>query len=473
MAIGNKTKREFPNVYVILFVICVFAALLTWIIPAGAFDRVVKNGVSSVVPGSFHFIEQHQQGFWAIFMAIVAGFKAQASLIIMVLFVGAAVYYLQETKALDAAFRQLANSVKGHEEIAIFFIMLVMSIGGATGVFGNVTLVLIPIGVALSAAMGFDPTLGFAMIFFGSFSGFNVGWANFATIGIAQTVAEIPLFSGIGVRLLLNVCNFLLSYFFVWAYFKKIRKDPKNSLNYREGMELSEYMGNGNGNANIEGAKLSKPQTFALLVSAFGILCVVVGALKFSWKADQISATFLIVILVIGLLFKASLNDIVSMFLKGCQSVIPAAFIIGFANAISLLMKNGQILDTIVYYLSIPINLFGPVLGANFMVLANVFINFFISSGSGQATAVMPIMVPIADLTGITRQVAVQAFQFGDGFTNCILPTVGSLMGGLGFAKLEYGKYLKWVWPLILIQILLSLVAITILQSVGWTGVAL
>ncbi|WP_320129873.1 YfcC family protein [uncultured Sphaerochaeta sp.] len=472
MAVANKTKREFPNVYVILFVICIFAALLTWIIPAGSFDRVVKNGVSSVVPGSFHFIERHQQGLWAIFMAIVAGFKAQASLIVMVLFVGSAVYYLQETKSLDTAFRQLANSVKGHEEIAIFFIMLIMSIGGATGVFGNVTLVLIPIGVALSLAMGFDPALGFAMIFFGSFSGFNVGWANFATIGIAQTIADIPLFSGIGVRLLLNVCNFLLSYFFVWIYFKKIKRDPKNSLNYQEGMERSEYMGSGS-EQTIGTSKLSKAQTFSLLASALGIVCVVIGALKFSWKADQISATFLVVILIIGLLNRSNLNGIVSMFLKGCQSVIPAAFIIGFANAISLLMKNGLILDTIVYYLSIPINHFGPVLGANFMVIANVLINFFISSGSGQATAVMPIMIPIADLTGITRQVAVQAFQFGDGFTNCILPTVGSLMGGLGFAKLEYGKYLKWVWPLIAIQLLMALVVITILQSVGWTGVAL
>ncbi|MEA4865264.1 MAG: YfcC family protein [Sphaerochaeta sp.] len=473
MTNGKKAKREFPNVYVILFVICVFAALMTWIIPAGTFDRVSKNGVSSVVAGSFHLTESHQQGLWAIFMAIVAGFKAQASLIIMVLFVGAAVYYLQETKSLATAFKQMANSVKGHEEIAIFFIMLVMSIGGATGVFGNVTLVLIPIGIALSAAMGFDPTLGFAMIFFGSFSGFNVGWANFATIGIAQTIANLPLFSGIGVRLLLNLCNFILSYFFVIMYFKKIKKDPKNSLNYSKGMETFEYMGNGEGNLASKDGGLSKAQAFSLLAASLGIVCVIVGALKFSWGADQISATFLAVIMIIGILHKATLNDIVSVFLKGCQSVIPAAFIIGFANAISILLKNGQILDTIVYYLSIPIDHFGPILGANFMVLANVLINFFISSGSGQATAVMPIMIPIADLTGITRQVAVQAFQFGDGFTNCILPTVGSLMGGLGFAKLEYGKYLRWVWPLIVIQILLSLVAITILQSIGWTGVAL
>lgn len=147
-----------------------------------------------------------------------------------------------------------------------------------------------------------------------------------------------------------------------------------------------------------------------------------------------------------------------------------AAFIVGFANAITVLMKNGNILDTIVYYLAMPINYFGPTVGAAFMYLANVIINFFISSGSGQAAAVMPIMVPIADLTGITRQVAVQAFQFGDGFTNCIIPTVGTLMGGLGFAGISYGKYLKKVMPFIILQLVLALIAIVVLQSIGWTG---
>ncbi len=466
----TEKKKKFPDVYVILVVLAAVAALLTWIIPAGQFERITEGSITRVIPGSFVNVEQNGQTLWDVFRAIVSGFKAQASLITMTLFVGATVYILQSTKAIDVAFKRIAAKVKGREEIAIFFIMLFMTIGGAAGVFGSVTLVLIPIGIFLSLAMGFDRTLGFAMIFFGSFSGFNVGWANFGTIGIAQTIAEIPIFSGIEVRLVIHVIIFLLNYGFVILYLKKLRKDPTNSLNYIPGMSVSEYMGNGDGIEVDLNQKFTKSQIFSLLAGIGGIVTVIIGAVQFRWGADHISATFLCVAIIIGFVSGLGANGTAQAFIKGCTTVVTAAFIIGFANAITILMSNGKILDTIVYYLSNPINRFGDIAGANFMLLSNVIVNIFISSGSGQATAVMPIMVPIADLTGITRQVAVQAYQFGDGFTNCLHPTVGSLMGGLGFAMIPYNKYLKWAAPFILLQVVIAFIAITILQAVQWTG---
>ncbi|QQO10134.1 YfcC family protein [Breznakiella homolactica] len=466
----GKKKWAFPNAFVILIIFCLVAMVMTWVVPAGRFDRVTEGSITKVVPDSFHLVDSKPQNPWDLFRAIVTGFKRQASLIYMTLFVGAAIFMLESTKAIDIAFRKLARAMKGKEALAIFVVMAVMSLGGATGVFGSVTLVLIPIGIFLSRAMGFDNGLGFAMIFFGSFSGFNVGWANFSTIGIAQTIAELPIFSGFGVRVILHICNFILSYFFVLMYFNKIKKDPTRSLNYETGMALGDYMGSTGENEDVSKVKLTVSQIVSLLALVLGIVTVVIGALKFKWGADHISATFLVVSLVIGLVSRFGANGTADGFIKGCSNVVYAAFIIGFANAISVIMESGLILDTIVYYLSIPINYFGPVAGANFMLIANSIINIFISSGSGQATAVMPIMVPIADITGITRQVAVQAFQFGDGFTNCLIPTIGSLMGGLGFAKVQYGRYLKWATPFVLLQIVLACVAITILQSIGWTG---
>ena len=150
--------------------------------------------------------------------------------------------------------------------------------------------------------------------------------------------------------------------------------------------------------------------------------------------------------------------------------MVNAAFIIGFANGISVILASGNILNTIVYWLSIPMSGMGSILGANFMFVANLFINLFIPSGSGQAAAVMPLMVPVADLAGITRQVAVQAFQFGDGFSNCLFPTAGTLMGSLAIAKTDWTKYAKWLMPLLGCQVILSFVSLTILQSIGWTG---
>ena len=207
-----------------------------------------------------------------------------------------------------------------------------------------------------------------------------------------------------------------------------------------------------------------------MLCMVAGLAAVVIGALKFKWGADKISATFLVVCLLIGCVSCKDINVGFNRFIKGCASTVGAAFIVGFANCLTVLMSNGMILDTIVYWLAKPISHMGAVLGAGFMFLANALINFFISSGSGQAAAVMPIMVPIADLTGITRQVAVQAFQFGDGFTNCVIPTIGTLMGGLGFAGISYGKYLKKAMPLILVQITLAFFTLMFLQSIGWTG---
>lgn len=465
----TSNRFQFPNVYVLLFFLVFFAAILTWFIPAGKFERVVENNITQVVPGSFVFVKQNTQGLWQVFRAIVTGFKNQISLILMVLFVGAAIHMLEVSKAIDMAFKKLAQSVKGRESVAILLIMAIMSLGGATGVFGNVTLVLVPIGILLSQAMGFDRTLGFAIIFFGSFSGFNVGWANFGTIGIAQTIAQLPIFSGIGFRILAHIVNFFLSYGFVMIYYNKIKKNPNRSLNYEIGMKIEDYMGDPNIDSN-EVVELSHGQILSLITATCGIVLVVFGALRWGWSADHISSTFLAVSLLIGLFTKNNFNNTFNMFIKGCSTVVSAAFIIGFANGITVIMNQGLILDTIVYYLSVPIGNMGAVAGANFMLFANIIVNFFISSGSGQASAVMPIMVPIADLTGITRQVAVQTFQFGDGFTNVIIPTVGSLMGGLGFAKVSFGKYLKWVIPLVLTQISLSFVAITILQTIGWTG---
>ena len=306
------------------------------------------------------------------------------------------------------------------------------------------------------------------MIFFGQFAGFNVGWANAGVLGMAQSIAEVPLFSGFSARVIFHIVNFTLSYAFVIFYLHQIKKDPVRSLKYEQGLKVNDIMGYQDG--ELGDSPVTKVQVLSMLCMATGLAAVVIGALKFKWGADKISATFLVVCLLIGCVSCKDINVGFDRFIKGCASTVSAAFIVGFANCLTVLMSNGMILDTIVYWLAKPISHMGAVLGAGFMFLANALINFFISSGSGQAAAVMPIMVPIADLTGITRQVAVQAFQFGEGFTNCVIPTIGTLMGGLGFAGISYGKYLKKAMPLILVQIILAFFTLMFLQSIGWTG---
>lgn len=468
---GIKVKLKAPNIVTLLFMLTILAATLTWIIPAGQFDKITEGTITKAIPGSFHFVEQNPQGIWDIFQAIAKGYKDSASLIFMILFIGATIYMAEKSGSIDLCFSKLVDKVQGKEWLAIFVVMAFMTIGGAAGVFGNATLALIPIGIILSEALGYDKFLGFAIIFFGSFSGFAVGWANVTTIGIAQEIAQIPIFSGFAVRLIFHIVNFSICYAFVLRYAKKVKKNYKYSLNHENGFTKEDIMGiKKQGDDVIKSNNITWKHITTLILLALTVILLVVGSLKYNWGVDQYSAAFLMLAVSIGIIHGYGMNGISEEFIKGCKTMVFAGLIVGIARAITIVMTDGQILDTIAYYLSLPINKVGSIFGANLMLLSNIILNFFISSGPGQAATVMPIMIPLADLTGITRQVAVQAYQFGDGITNSIVPTIGTLMGGLAFAKVSYSKYMKWVLPLITTQILLAFVAITVLQYFNWTG---
>lgn len=472
---NEKKKFQFMHTCALLFCITIFAAVLTWIVPAGEFDYEKVGNVNRVVAGTYHAVEQSPQGPWAVVNATVGGFTRASVLMTMIMFVGAAVYILQQTHAIDLAFGKIAGSGKGktNDTLIVFLIMAFMSVGGATGVFANPTVALIPIGILLTTAMGLDRGAGFLIVYLGAYSGFNVGWANPSTLGVAHPIAELPVFSGLNVRIVIHIINFIISYIFVLLYVKGIRKDSTKSLNYEPGMKVEEYIGVG-----AQGAEAVPSHDEVLgtrhivnLIATFGaIAAIIVGSITAGWSNSQIAATFLVLSIFLGLYNGYGINGTTKMFIKGCSTMLGAAFIVGFANGISIILADGKILNTIVYALSIPLNSMGSVLGANFMFIANIFINLFIPSGSGQAAAVMPIMVPVADLCGITRQVAVQAFQFGDGFSNCLFPTAGTLMGSLGIAGVAWNKYAKWFLPMILVQTAFACIALTVLQIIGWTG---
>lgn len=308
------------------------------------------------------------------------------------------------------------------------------------------------------------------MIYLGAYSGFNVGWANPSTLGVAHPIAELPVFSGMPVRFAFHGVNFVLNYVLVMKYIKSIQKDPTKSLCYQEGMAVSEYMGAQEGETFESAGKLNLTQKTCLGVMVLAIIAIMTGAVVAKWGNQQIAAIMFLAVLIQGGVLGLGVNGTTKAFLEGCKPMLNAGFIIAFANGISVILKDGHILNTIVYYLSIPIGSFGPVIGSILMFWANLFINLFIPSGSGQASAVMPLMVPLADLTGITRQVAVQAFQFGDGLSNCIVPTAGTIMGSLGIAGVAYNRYAKWYAPFLLLQSILASIALAVLQLAGWTG---
>ncbi|WP_198470747.1 YfcC family protein [Acetomicrobium sp. S15 = DSM 107314] len=455
-------KSKIPHVFALMFIITILMAVLTWIVPAGQYERVKEGTITKVVADSFRIVDPNPQGFWDVFNAVVKGWIQSASMIFMVFFVGGAIKILEETGTIRVGMNHIIHKLKGKEIWAVAIIMFLMSIGGATGVFANPVVALIPLGIVLAKGLGYDNVVGFAMIYLGSYIGFNVGWGNVFTVGIAHTIAELPMFSGFGVRVFFHVVNYILVFGFVYLYIKKIKADPTNSLTY----SIEEPSAQNNIFEEKEAMTTRHMICTAIVVVAFG--AIIYGSLRLQWGIDHYSVVFLMVAVFCGLLGGLGINGTSIAFVKGCSSMAYAALVIGMARGISVVMTDGKIIDTVVYYLSLPIAMFGPVVGAVFMFFANIVINFFIPSGSGQAVTVMPIMVPLADLTGITRQVAVQAFQFGDGFTNCIIPTASVLMGCLGLSGIPYEKYVKWAAPLIAIQLVLAAIALVVLQLLHW-----
>lgn len=471
MVVEKKKTKEFPDVYALLFLICIVAMILTWIIPAGAFDRVKEGSITKVVADSFHYIERSRQTPWDLLQCIFQGFMNSSKIIYMIFFCGTAVAMVEETKSLSTAFGIVARKLRGKEMIAIAIIMFGLALGNAAGAFGNIGVALMPIGLVMAHAIGGDDFLGFLIIYFGLMSGFSIGFANPGILGVAQTIAEVPIFSGAPPRVFAFILNVVFLYIVTLRYYAKIKKNPMLSLNYQEGLTPDQYMGSKGTDENSTGEiKMTKRQIAVIAFFIFAVTLCVVFTIKFQWSPNKIGSWFLGISIITGIISGFSMNEIAKKFIKGCSPMIYASFITGLATGISLILNQGNIMDTIVYALSLPLAKVGAVFGAGLMVIVNALINLIIPSGSGQAAVVMPLMTPIADVVGITRQVAVQAFQFGDGLANLATPLNGPMMGCLAIAGVGFPKYIKWALKFILIQIAIATVYTMILQAIGYMG---
>ncbi|MCD8020294.1 MAG: AbgT family transporter [Clostridiales bacterium] len=475
---NEKTKKKelikLPSALTILLLLALLCAVLTWIIPTGNYDTEVVDGTTTVVAGTYHLVERTPVGLFGALRGIVNGFANNINMIMTVFMVGGVVRLMTVNGTFDVAFGKLAANKRLNANVIVFICMLFMSFAGCAAVIANSTVAFMPIGVILAASLGYDAFTGLLIIFLGAYSGFNVGWINTATLLPAQTIAELPIFSGLSVRLVIWVINFLMCYIMTIRYMKKVKADPMKSLNYYEGMEVSEYMGmssiSDKGTVSDAPLKMTWRHTVSLIAFLASFVAILIGSVRFEWGNVEIAATFLGISYLIGIISGYGLEGTSQHFLEGCRQSLAPAFFIGIAGGISVILTEGNVLNTVVYWLSKPLTQMGPVMAANFMFVANMIINLFIGSGSGQAAVVMPLMTPLADLVGVTRQVAVQAFQFGDGFSNCLYPVGGTLMANLELAKVSWFRYVKWFAPLFVCQTVLAFGSLTILQMIGWTG---
>ena len=455
-----KRKWEMPDTYVILFLVLLLAVIATYITPAGSFDREEVNGIERVIPNTYSEVENNSAGLMDIFLALQSGMVQSGSLIFLVLFAGGAFEVIERSGAIKGGILRAVNKTQGKEFWLIAIISLLFALGGAVGAVANSVIPFVAIGIIIARALRLDAIVAVAITFGATFAGFNVGFLNPYTVGIAQSIAGLPLFSGMTLRIITFIVIVGITIFYTWRYAKKILDDPSKSL-----IGVLENSGDSEG-------ELIAPFTVRhkLILSFVGLalLFFVFATIQFKWSIDHMAAFFIIIGLVSGIIGGMNYNKIAHVFLEGCQKLVYGALIIGVARAILIIMENAQILDTAVNALAIPLETLPPVLAALGMFVANAALNFLVPSGSGQAMIAMPILSPLADMVGVTRQVAVQAFQFGDGFTNSIFPTSGTLMASLAVAGVSWIKWAKWMFPLFLIWCAIAVVMLVVGVLIGW-----
>lgn len=448
------------NAFVLIFSIIVISAILTYFVPAGEYERVEQDGRTMVIPDSFQKTESAPVGFFDIFTSIHKGMVNGGGIIFFVLMVGGAFGILKATGALDALIVTMSRKLANKEMFLIPVLMLFFAAGGTLMGLAEETIIYIAIVTPLAIALGFDAFVGFAIVSIGANIGFMAAVMNPFNIGVAQSIAELPTFSGMGLRLALLAVFYAAGVIFVYRYAKKVKKHPQ-----------IKYFGNfdpANTKNIAPDAKLETRHKWVLAVFLINFVVLIFGVMKYDWYITEIAGLFLLFGVIIGIIGKLHSNKIADSFIIGAKEVLSGALIIGFAQAILVIFQDGKMMDPILYYASEMLNNIAPALTAIGMFFVQLCINFLVPSGSGQAALTMPIMAPLADLVGVTRQTAVLAFQLGDGVTNSIFPTSGVLIAGLAVAGIPYTKWVKWVWPLVLIQVGIGIIFLLIAHAIGY-----
>ena len=514
--------KKVPHTYVIVFAIVVLSAILTWIIPGGEYDRTVVNvngtDRSVIVQDSYHQVDNSGQS-WEIFASFFKGFVDKADIIMFILIIGGAFWIMNASKSIDVGIYSFLEFTKkleknkwirkiGVNNIILTLIMLIFSIFGATFGMSEETIAFVIIFVPMAIKMGYDSIVGVAICFVAAGLGFAGALLNPFTIGIAQGLSDLPLFSGIEYRLFCWFVINIIGFTFILRYAAKVRKNPESSLvytddnywrkNHASDIENIEYytpmsawvtyfillvtmitfsfyypqstlkIGNSESTTYVLPIvtalfaifgvmSLRKSVHFFILnLLLFTIIYLIVGVMGYGWYIMEISTLFFAMGIFSGIAFSNTANEITKLFLEGVSDILSAAMIVGLAGGILIILEEGQIIDSILYYISQSMNDFGKIASVGMMYVIQNIINVIIPSGSAKAALTMPMMSQFSDLIGVSRQATVMAFQFGDGFTNMITPTSGVLIGVLGVAKIPYDKWVKWFGGFMVVLIILG-----------------
>lgn len=449
----TKKKFELPDAYVMLFLLALVFAVLSYIIPPGEYVRVVDEatGRSIVDPNAFHYLDTRTpMSFFGFFKAFFQAFSNMSDMIFFTLIISGAFQIIRATGAIDAGIVALTKKVRGIEIIAVPILTFCFSLFGCFMGSAEEMLPFYPMTISLCLALGFDSLTGVAIVLCGAGAGFAGAMMNPFTIGVAHGIADLPAYSGLGYRAVIYVTMVTATIVVIMRYASKIKKDPTKSLMYGQDvgdlkMEFGDIPFTGRHKA-------------VLILFVCGILWMAYGVAKLGWYFKELSAVFIVVGLLLGVVGGLNADKIATDFVNGMSGMVYGACLIGVASTVSVIMSETMILDTVIHALASLIRGATPTISAILMLFVQTLLNFFVPSGSGQAAISMPIMAPLADILGITRQTAVLCFQFGDGFSNIVYPTVGFMMAGLALGKVKWQVWIKFAWKMFLTWIVLAII---------------
>ena len=442
----QKKKWKTPHTFVILVAIIIIAAIATYLIPAGEFTRFkdAATGKTLVEAGSYHRIASNPLNPLLIPSAIYTGIVKSASTITFMLIIGGAFEVITSTGALTALCKKLSKTFSKHKYAVIPVFLTLFSIFGFTMGMSSEVMIFVPIGITLALFLGLDKVTGTAMIALGAAVGFTAGILNPFNVGVAQDIAELPLFSGMAYRIVILVILLVATSAYIIIYAKKVAANSEKSVIYGI-QEDTEYT------FEDVSDSISKSQIAVLVIMAAGFGILIYGLSKKGWYFEEMSGLFIFMGIACGLVSGYGPSRIAKEFGNGAKGIVVGCLIIGIARTVEVILSDAKILDTIVYGIVNIVNVMPGSIKAVGMFICQSLIDCVIVSGTGQAAVTMPLMVPVSDLVGISRQTAVLAFQLGDGFSNSVLPMSSSLMGYLAVSKIPYSKWLKFMMPLFLI----------------------
>lgn len=452
---SEKPRFRMPHTLVIVGSLIVLVLALSWVIPSGTYERVDKDGRMVTVPGTFQQVEKHRLGPQWLLTSPLKGFLDGALIISFLFVIGGAFAIIQETGSIDFAIRRVTAALTHHpalEKLTIPVLMVLFSLAGSVFGMSEETIPFVLIFVPLAISLGYDSLVGVSIPFLGAAAGFAAAFFNPFTVGVAQGLSGLPLYSGLGYRVITWFVGTTVIVAWVMVYAAKIKKNPKLSPVYEldRAREKSDDPHDG----------AVPPWTFrhAAVLSIFAVSMglLVWGILKKQWFIEEIGALFLAMGLIMGAVAGLGASRIATAFVAGAKDMVTVVMIIACGRALLIIAREGQVLDTILYASSQAISALPTVGAAWLMFLVQSGINFFIHSGTAQAALTMPIMAPLADLVGLTRQTMVYAFQLCE-FVNPILPTSAVTMGVLGMARIPWETWARWFLPLMLVLMVLSL----------------